>query len=190
MNAVLLQFVTDKYPQWVIGLLAGTGFLLALAPGSVLLLTAGSIFSRNIVAPFKRHLSEKQSLRISRTSVVVFAAIAVAITLTQKGSLVSILLSAYSAIGMLAPGVFLGFLWKRTSATGVVCGIIVGFMILLLPSSSAYLATALPNWEPGLIAMLANALVVIGVSVLTKAPSAKHVELGLLTPSAGHFTAP
>lgn len=31
MNAVLLQFVTDKYPQWVIGLLAGTGFLLALA---------------------------------------------------------------------------------------------------------------------------------------------------------------
>ncbi|MBC3239475.1 sodium:solute symporter family protein [Pseudomonas trivialis] len=190
MNAVLLQFVTDKYPQWVIGLLAGTGFLLALAPGSVLLLTAGSIFGRNIVAPFKPQLSEKQSLRISRTSVVVFAAIAVAITLTQKGSLVSILLSAYSAIGMLAPGVFLGFLWRRTSAAGVVCGIIVGFMILLLPSSSAYLATALPNWEPGLIAMLANALVVMGVSVLTKAPSAKHVELGLMTPAGGHFIAP
>lgn len=189
MNAVLLQFVTDKYSQWVIGLLAGTGFLLALAPGSVLLLTAGSIFSRNIVAPFKPKLGEKQSLLISRIGVVVFAAFAVAITLTQKGSLVSILLSAYSAIGMLAPGVFLGFLWKRTTAAGVVSGIIVGFMILLLPSSSAYLGSTLPNWEPGLIAMAANALVVMVVSLLTKAPSAKHLELGLLTPDAATLTA-
>lgn len=190
MNAVLLQFVTDKYPQWVIGLLAGTGFLLALAPGSVLLLTAGSIFSRNIVAPFKPDLGEKQSLRLSRISVLVFAAIAVAITLTQKGSLVSILLSAYSAIGMLAPGVFLGFVWKRTSAVGVVCGIIAGFMVLMLPASSAYLGAALPNWEPGLIAMLVNVLVVVGVSLLTRAPSARHLELGLLTPPASHLTAP
>ncbi|KFK95696.1 MULTISPECIES: sodium:solute symporter [unclassified Serratia (in: enterobacteria)] len=182
MNAVLLQFVTDKYPQWVIGLLAGTGFLLALVPGAVLLLTAGSIFSRNIVAPFKPQMSEKLSLHLSRISLVVFAAIAVTITLTQKGSLVSILLSAYSAIGMLAPGVFLGFLWKRASAVGVGCGVMVGFMILLLPASSDYLASTLPSWEPGLIAMAANALVVIAVSLLTKAPPEKHVALGLLSP--------
>ncbi|WP_312689701.1 sodium:solute symporter family protein [Brevundimonas nasdae] len=41
VNAALLQFVSDSYPSWMIGLLAGTACLLALVPGSVLLLTAG-----------------------------------------------------------------------------------------------------------------------------------------------------
>ena len=35
LNAALLQFVSERYPSWVIGLVAGTGFLLALAPGAL-----------------------------------------------------------------------------------------------------------------------------------------------------------
>ncbi len=100
-NAALLQFVSDKYDPWVVGLLAGTGFLLALAPGSVLLLTASSILTRNLVAPLRPGLSEKASLRISQVGLVGIAALAVWISLTQKGSLVNILLGAYSAVGML-----------------------------------------------------------------------------------------
>lgn len=102
----------------------------------------------------------------------------------------SILPSAYSAIGMLAPGVFLGFLWKRTTAVGVVSGIIVGFMILLLPASSAYLGSTLPNWEPGLIAMAANALVVLVVSLLSKATFGPSFRAGFVDPqrSQSHCT--
>lgn len=177
LNAALLQFVSDKYPPWVLGLVAGTGFLLALAPGSVLLLTSGSLFARNVVKPLRPSLTDKQTLRLSRLSLVVFAAVAVWLTLAQSSSLVTILLSAYSAIGMLAPGVFLGFLWKRVTAIGVLAGIVVGFLALLAKS---YWAPLVPEWEPGLIALVINAIVTIGVSFLTPAPKAEGLRIGIL----------
>ncbi|RKF45417.1 sodium:solute symporter [Paraburkholderia fungorum] len=180
LNGALLQFVSERYPAWTVGLVAGTGSLLALAPGALLLLTAGSIFTRNIVQPFKPDLSERASLILSRGSLVAFTAAAVYLSISQKGSLVSILFAAYSAIGMLAPAVFLGFLWRRTSALGVLAGLITGFTALLAPFAAHYWATVLPEWEPGLIAMAINALTVVLVSLATPAPSRIAVSHGLL----------
>lgn len=173
-NAALLQFVSDKYDPWVVGLLAGTGFLLALAPGSVLLLTASSILTRNLVAPLRPGLSEKASLRISQVGLVGIAALAVWISLTQKGSLVNILLGAYSAVGMLAPAVFLGFLWKRVSATAVFLGIVAGFITLLTPEIKAQMRALLPGVEPGLIAMAVNTAVLVFVTWLAPRRSSLH----------------
>ncbi|MFD0786131.1 sodium:solute symporter, partial [Micromonospora azadirachtae] len=178
MNAALLQFVTDRYPGWVIGLVAGTGFLLALAPGSVLLLTSGSLFTRNVVGPLRKSLSERSALLLSRVSMVGFAAVAVWLTVGQSGSLVDILLYAYSAIGMLAPAVFLGFLWRRTTAMGVLAGIVVGFVALLAPFAKDVWATHLPAWEPGLIAMAVNFVVTVLVSLVTPRPPERAVAVG------------
>lgn len=165
LNAALLQFVADEFPAWLVGLVAGTAFLLALAPGSVLLLTSGSLFARNVVRPFRPGLSDRVTLRVSRVSMVVFAAVAVWLTIGQQESLVDILLSAYSAIGMLAPGVFLAFLWRRTSAVAVLIGIVVGFVALLAPFAKDFWADRMPEWEPGLIAMIINFVVVVAVSL-------------------------
>ncbi|MDM0003200.1 sodium:solute symporter family protein [Variovorax sp. J22G73] len=179
LNAALLQFVSDRYPAWTVGLLAGTGFLLALAPGSLLLLTAGSIFTRNVVQPFRPGMSERRSLALSRGSLVVFAAVAVWLSISQKGSLVKILLDAYSAIGMLAPGVFLGFLWKRTTAVGVLAGLVAGFVALLAPFAANFWAAVVPQWEAGLIAMAINAAVVATVSLATRPPPRDAIAIGL-----------
>ncbi|MGW5669299.1 sodium:solute symporter family protein [Micromonospora sp. NPDC003776] len=178
MNAALLQFVTDRYPAWVIGLVAGTGFLLALAPGSVLLLTSGSVFTRNVVAPLRRNLNERTALLLSRISMIGFAAIAVWLTLGRSESLVDILLYAYSAIGMLAPAVFLAFLWRRVTAIGVLAGITVGFIALLAPFAKTFWASHLPDWEPGLIAMAINLVVTVLVSLVTPRPADRAVAVG------------
>lgn len=160
-NAVLLQFVSDGYPTWAVGLFAGTACLLALVPGSVLLLTAGSIFSRNVVLPFRPNLSEHAILLISRLAMVVFAGVAVWLTLGGSKSLVEIGLSAYAAVGMLAPGVFFAFLWPRANAGGVFAGIVAGNLALLLPQSQALWDRILPEWDHGLVAMAVNAMVAI-----------------------------
>ncbi len=178
LNAALLQFVSDKYPPWIIGLVAGTGFLLALAPGAVLLLTSGSLFARNVVAPLRRGLSDRGTLLLSRGAMIAFAAVAVWLTIQQSSSLVTILLSAYSAIGMLAPGVFLGFLWRRATAYGVLAGLAAGFIALLAPFAKNFWAAQLPEWEPGLIAMLINAAVLIIVSLMTPQPGSEAVAVG------------
>ncbi|HEY0576136.1 MAG TPA: sodium:solute symporter family protein [Pseudonocardia sp.] len=188
-NGALLQFVSDRYPAWVIGLVAGTGFLLAMAPGAALLLTSGSIFARNVLGPFVGELSDRAALRASRLGMVGFAAVAVWLTIGNTESLVDILLYAYSAIGMLAPSVFLGFLWRRTSAIGVLAGIVAGFVALLAPFATHFWTTHLPEWEPGLLAMMINLVVAVAVSLVTPGPSAAAIEVGL-PPTAEAVPAP
>ena len=176
LNAALLQFVADKFPPWLVGLTAGTAFLLALAPGSVLLLTSGSLFARNVVRPFRQGMSDRTTLLVSRVSMVAFAALAVWLTIGRQDSLVDILLSAYSAIGMLAPGVFLTFLWRRTSAAAVLAGIAAGFVALLAPFAKDLWTAWLPEWEPGLIALIINLAVVAGVSLVLPRREAPVLE--------------
>ena len=167
VNAVLLQFVSTSYPEWVIGLFAGTACLLALVPGSVLLLTAGSIFSRNVVGPIWPNLSDRTNLLLSRTSMIVFAAIAVWLTIGASSSLVEIGLRAYAAIGMLAPGVLLAFLWRRANAIGVLAGMIAGYVALLHPAAQALWDQHLPGWDRGLVAMGVNMAVALVVGAIT-----------------------
>ncbi len=167
-NGVLLQLVADKYPGWVVGVLAGTACLLALVPGSVLLLTAGTIFTRNVVGPFLGNADGKTALIISRVSMIGFAAIAVTLALGGTRSLVQIGLSAYAAIGMLAPGVFLPFLYRRITWPPILAGIVVGYAVLVLPASTDFWKLNAPDWDIGLVALIINALVVT-VAVLIQA---------------------
>jgi len=164
-NAALISFVAGAYPSWAVGLFAGTACLLALVPGSVLLLTAGSLFSRNVLTPLVPSISDKSALLASRLSMIVFAGVAVWLTLGASRSLVEIGLSAYAAIGMLAPGVFFAFLWKRASAVGVFAGIVVGYAALL-PQVAPFWNGVLPHWDTGLVAMAINAAVAAIVSLL------------------------
>ena len=164
-NAALLAFVSERYPAWAIGLLAGTTSLLALVPGSILLLCAGSTFTRNVVLPLKPDLSDRAMLWLSRGAMLASGGIAVWLSTTQNRSLVEIGLSAYAAIGMLAPGVFLAFLWPRASAIGVFAGIVTGYLALLLPGAGALCSRVLPEWDRGLVAMALNAAVAIAASL-------------------------
>ncbi|HET6984753.1 MAG TPA: hypothetical protein VFI53_21595, partial [Myxococcaceae bacterium] len=165
-NAVLLQLVSDLYPAWTAGLLAGTVCLLALVPGSILLLVASSIFGRNVVQTLRGDLSDRHVLWVSRAAMIAFAGIAVWLSATRNRSLVEIGLSAYAAIGMLAPGVFLGLVWPRANAAGVLAGIVAGYLSLLLPAADAWWAAALPGWDRGLVAMAVNAAVAVGVCLV------------------------
>jgi SSS family solute:Na+ symporter len=165
-NAVLPLFVAAHYPPWVTGVFAGTLCLLALVPGSVLLLTAGTIFARNIALPLRPGLDERAQLRASRLAMLAFAGAAVWLATGASRSLVEIGLSAYAAIGMLAPGVFLAFLWPRAHATGVLAGIATGYATLLLPQATALWDGWLPGWDHGLVAMAVNAATVGVVCLL------------------------
>ena len=158
------------YPAWAVGIFAGTACLLALVPGSVLLLTAGSIFGRNVVLPFAPGLSDRTVLLVSRSAMIVFAAAAVYLTIGANKSLVDIGLAAYASIGMLAPGVFLAFLWRRTSAIAVLAGMIAGYALLFVPQAEAVFAL-FAAWDKGLVAMLANASVVAIVTLVVPARS-------------------
>jgi SSS family solute:Na+ symporter len=169
LNGALLQLVSDRYPPWVFGLFAGTTCLLALVPGSVLLLTAGTLFSRNIAQPLYSRMDASMALLVSRISMIAFAAGAVLLTLSANRSLVSIGLSAYDAIGMLAPGIFLVFLNRRVPAYAILGGMTAGYVSLIIPAAVSFWQRYAPEWDEGLIALMINVVVVgiiaIGTSI-------------------------
>ncbi|WP_156096110.1 sodium:solute symporter family protein [Amycolatopsis jejuensis] len=178
-NAALLTFVTASYPPWVVGLLAATGLLLALGPGSVTLLSAASTFARNVAQPLRPAMPDRGNLRVSRVALVVITAIAVWVTLHNSGSLVTVLLQANAALEMLAPAAFLGFLWRRTTAIGVLAGLVAGSVSLLTPFAAGFWKTHLPSVDAGLIALLINTGVVVLVSLVTSKPPPAAIEVGL-----------
>jgi solute:Na+ symporter, SSS family len=182
LNAALIQLVADRFSPWAFGLFAGTICLLALVPGSVLLLTAGTIFTRNIVQPLDLRLKESKVLLISRASMIGFAALAVWLTVGANRSLVSVGLSAYAAIGMLAPGIYLAFLRRRLPPIAIICGMVAGYASLLVPGVTRFWERYAPEWDKGLIALILNVIVVGVVAmasrVLTDATSARPLRLG------------
>jgi solute:Na+ symporter, SSS family len=175
LNGALLQLVSDRFSPWVFGLFAGTICLLGLVPGSVLLLTAGTIFSRNIVQPLYPRMDEKTALLVSRTSMIAFAAAAVLLTVSANRSLVSIGLGAYAAIGMLAPGVFLAFLNRRVSPVAIMGGMAAGYASLLVPAATRFWQTRTPEWDEGLIALIINLVVVGLITVAARSVSRREV---------------
>jgi SSS family solute:Na+ symporter len=177
-NGALLYFTEQNYPGWVTGVLVGAGVLTALVPTGVIVVTAASMFRSNILAYIKPEL--KESLGANRVSVVVFTALAVLITALQSDALLSIMTSVYSAVGQLAPALFLGMLWRRATAPGVTAGLVAGGLIVAVPAISGALLTVFPQGTvSGIPALAVNIVITVVVSLLTSPPKQEAIDVGM-----------
>jgi SSS family solute:Na+ symporter len=189
-NGALLQFARAHAPDWLIGLLAGAGILVALIPTAVLVLCCGSLFTRNVYPVLRRDAGEPgeaAQLRISRVAAVVLTAAAVLITMARTQALLDIMVGVYNAIGQLAPAVFGSLLWRRISAAGAISGTLVGGLVVAVPPvGNAALAVFPAGTVVGLPALVLNIVVTVAVSLVTKPPPADAVRVGVpgrLTPA-------
>lgn len=176
-NASLLIFVRDKYPDWVIGILGGAGILVALVPTAVLILTASSLLTRNVIgAASKRWAS---SLTLTRIGVLVFTALSVLLVANSSSKLLTIMTNVYNAVGQLAPALFLSMMWRRVTAPGLAAGAICGGLIVGIPQLGAIaLHTVPPGTVVGLPALVVNLIVTIAVSLISRPPSDTAIEVG------------
>lgn len=177
-NGSLLHFVEGYYPAWVVGILAGCGILTALVPTAVILVTASSMFGSNVIGYVKPEL--QKSLVINRLSVFVFAGAAVILTAFNADALLTIMTGVYSAVGQLAPALFLAMLWRRATAAGLTAGAVVGGLIVAVPQLGEIALSAFPaGTVVGLPALIVNFILAVGVSLFTRRPSDEAIEVGM-----------
>jgi solute:Na+ symporter, SSS family len=88
------------------------------------------------------------------------------------------LLTAYSGIAQIGPGIIASLAWWRTTAWGVAAGSIVGLLLVGIPEVSTWWQH-ISNIEPGFLAMIVNTVVLVAVSLLTRAPSRGHIAVGI-----------
>jgi len=173
----LLRLCKITFGPWTVGLVGAAGLLTALVPGSMLLMTGATILAKNVWAALVPGMSEERVATLARWLVPVVALAAVLFTLKGGTAIVPLLLLGYNFVTQLFPALLLS-LPARPIATraGAIAGILTGEAIVIaLQWSGIKLATLLPAWPSvitdlniGIVAMIANVTVLLGVSAMTR----------------------
>jgi SSS family solute:Na+ symporter len=164
----VLTVARQTFPAWMLGVIGGAGALTAMVPAAIMILTAATLFAKNLVRPvLAPQLTDEQVARLAHGTVIALAVVSVAFAIATPTSLVSLLLVGYAGVAQFFPGVILGLTWKRTSAAGVLAGLVCGVVCaaaLILSGRDPW-----SGWNAGFIALCVNFAVVILVSAAVRA---------------------
>lgn len=173
----LLRVVEQSFGSWTVGAIGAAGLLTALVPGSMILITAGTIISQNIYRVIAPDASDRTVSLVARSLVPVLTLIAVILTLRGGETLVVLLLMGYNFVTQLFPALMLSLGERqRVSAASAIAGIVAGELtVVVLTLTGASVATLLPgapqivkDLNVGFVALAVNAVVLTVVAQATR----------------------
>ena len=168
-DLAMLTVVRRTFPPWFLGVIGGAGALTAMVPAAIFILTASTLFAKNLYRPLiAPAMTDDQVARLARGSAVVLGAISLALAVFTSTTLVSLLLIGYAGVAQFFPGVVLGLFWPRASTgavfTGVVAGIATAMILMLTHRDPLFGVSA------GFVALCLNFALVVLVSLLAPVP--------------------
>ncbi len=167
-DLALLTVVRRSFPPWLLGVIGGAGALTAMVPASILILTAATLFAKNLWRPmFAPAMTDGQVATLARVMVVVLSVITLYLATHSSSTLVSLLLLGYAGVTQFFPGVVLGLYWKRVTMPGVFAGIVAGAgtaAFLILSHQDPFF-----GWNAGFVGLCVNFLVTTMLSLVTTA---------------------
>lgn len=169
----LITTVLDM-PGWLYGLVGAGALAAAMSSADAITHSAALEFTDGLVRKVKEDISERATLLIMRSAVVVIGAGAYLITIFGGQGLIDLLLGAYGSIVQFAPGVYCALYWRRATAAGVTAGLVVGaalnYFFQYGPDTTPF------DIHPGIIGLIANVVVMVAVSYGTKAHEPEKVD--------------
>jgi SSS family solute:Na+ symporter len=162
----LLTIVRKSFPPWFLGVIGGAGALTAMVPAAIFLLTAATLFAKNLFRPiFAPAMTDDQVAKLARVMVVVLGLISLLLAIYKSATLVGLLLTGYAGVTQFFPGVVLGLYWKRVTMPGVFAGMMAGVaavIVLMLSHRDPFY-----GWSAGFVALCLNFLTTALISRLT-----------------------
>ncbi|QBP41280.1 sodium:solute symporter family protein [Paenisporosarcina antarctica] len=154
-------------PGWLYGLVGAGALAAAMSTADAITHSASLEVTDGVVKNIWKNLSDKRTLLIMRIGVFVIGGIAYYITVFGGQGLIALLLGAYGSIVQFAPGVYSALYWRRATTKGVISGLVVGTLVnyyfQLVAESTPF------EIHAGILGLIANVLVMVTVSYLTKA---------------------
>jgi len=166
------------------GILAAT-----ISSSDSYLLIAASAFSKNIFQGiFKKDATDKQVMTVSRITLLVLAAIGVVIALDENSVIFEIVSFAWAGFGAtFGPIMIFSLFWKRVNKAGAIAGMVSGAaMVFFWKLVLSKLGGVFAIYEL-LPAFIFSSILIVVVSLLTKAPS-KEIEEDFEAVRAGTVT--
>ena len=171
-DLAMLTVVRSTFPAWLLGLIGGAGALTAMVPASIFILTAATLFAKNLLRPvLAPAMSDDQVAQLARGMVIVLGLISLYLAIVSSSTLASLLLMGYAGVSQFFPGVVLGIYWRRVTMTGVFCGMVAGVgtdVFLMLTHRDPCFGI-----NAGFLALCLNFAVAGGVSVLRAEPGSR-----------------
>jgi SSS family solute:Na+ symporter len=169
-DLALLTVVRQSFPPWFLGVIGGAGALTAMVPAAILILTAATLFAKNLYRPLLAPaMTDDQVAKLARAMVVVLGLISLALAVFSSTTLVSLLLMGYAGVTQFFPGVVLGLYWPRVSTRAVFAGMIAGVVtavVLMLSHRDPWFGVS-----AGFLALCLNFVIVAALSLATPALS-------------------
>ena len=126
----LLTLVRKTFSPWFLGLIGGAGALTAMVPSAILILTAATLFAKNICrSVFAPNMTDRGVALLAKVMVFVVTAAALFSAIHSSMSLVSLLLVGYAGVTQFFPGVVLGLFSRRVTMPGVFAGLVMGIAV-------------------------------------------------------------
>lgn len=176
-DLALIQLSIKSFDPFFVGIIGAAGMLTALVPGAMLLMTASTLVSKNIVFGWKTKPNDARVAFWSKCFVPILGGLACLFVFQGGNALAAILQVGYSLIVQLCPALFASLLKKNPlTKEGAFAGMAVGILITIFISNySMTLSTLFPNLPAvisdiniGFLPLLANLIVAILISLMTQ----------------------
>jgi SSS family solute:Na+ symporter len=177
-DSVLLELVMmSGISPWLVGILLSGALAAAMSTGANLAHTAASIVVRDFYVrlfnPPPAANLERRLVRLTRVFVVLISLLSYVLALFNPATLVALLLGAYGAVVQLLPLVVALFFWRRATTAGAYAGLISGTLVMLYYS---FLAPPLLDIHAGILGLMVNTALLVGVSLATRPMEKEHVD--------------
>lgn len=182
MSAPLLA---RSISEWLFAIISAVAFTTVLGTVSGLILASAGAVSHDLLKSLRRSpMSDQTQVRIAKIASVVVGILAIALGIAFERMNVSYLVGWAFSIAASAnlPALVMLLFWKRTTAPGIVAGILVGMsssLVWILLSAETFekiyalprpdwIAAGIPFSQPGIVTIPLSFLTLVLVSLMTQ----------------------
>ncbi len=176
-ESIFIVISTKLLPPLLAGFVMAGILAATISSSDSYLLIAASAFAKNIYQGIaKKNATDKQVMTVTRITLLVIALIAVLIALDKDSVIFQIVSFAWAGFGAtFGPLILFSLFWKRTNRAGAIAGMVGGAgMVFLWKLVISKLGGVFAIYEL-LPAFIFSSILIVVVSLLTKAPS-KEIE--------------
>jgi SSS family solute:Na+ symporter len=177
--------VRRTFPAWFLGMIGGAGALTAMVPAAIQLLTAATLFSKNLCRPILApQMSDQQVGTLAKIMVLVLTVSALFLAIHSSTTLVQLLLIGYAGVAQLLPGVLFALYAKKPSTSGIFAGMVLG--VALVAFLTVTKRDPWMGWNAGFLGLCLNFAVAAAVSFVAKRAGSNQQVLPGLATGSGH----
>ncbi|MCM3756333.1 sodium:solute symporter family protein [Sporosarcina aquimarina] len=173
----LLELSMKTFNPWFVGIIGATGLLATLVPGSMMLMSAATMITTNVIEPLKPTISEKSKSLTAKGFVVLLSLVCAFFSMSGSETLATLYLTSFSLITQMAPSLYLSLRKTNTvnkfgAGFGMFTGVAIVIYVTFSKTTMAQLFPSLPSviqdLNIGIIALFTNIILMFVISLATR----------------------